>query len=58
MEGIGKEIRQEPPLGILHPRDVADQAERRAVAHAAHHRVQPDGRELLHEGLGADPMVA
>ena len=35
-----------------------DEAQRGAVAHAAHHGVQADGLELVHEGLGADPVVA
>jgi len=58
VEGIGEEVGQETALGVFHAGDVADEPQGAAVAHAAHHRVQPDGGELRHVGLGADPVVA
>ena len=58
MEGVGEEVGQEAALGVFHAGDVADEPQGAAVAHAAHHRVQPDGGELRHVGLGADPVVA
>ena len=57
MEGIGEEVGQEPPLGVLHPGDVSDEPQGGAVTHAPHHRVQADGLELVHVGLGADEVV-
>ena len=58
MEGIWEEIGQEPALGVLHTGYVGDEAQGSPVAHAAYHRVQPNGFELVHVGLGADEMVA
>ena len=58
MEGVREEIGQKASLGIFHARNVADEAQRGAVAHAAHHGVKADGLELVHKGLGADPVVA
>ena len=58
MEGVGEEIGQEPALGVLDAGDITDETEGGAVAHGAYHGVQADGLELLHVGLGADPVVA
>ena len=58
VEGIREEIGQEPALGVPDAGDVGNQPQGGAVAHGAHHRVQPDGPPLVHEGLGANPVIA
>ena len=58
MEGVREEVRQKAALGIFHARNIADKAQRAAIAHAAHHGIQANAFELLHERLGADPVVA
>src|SRR5699024_370216 len=57
VEGVGEEVGQKPPFGVLDPGDVRDQPQGAAVAHATHYRIQPDGLELRHKGFGADPVV-
>ena len=58
MERIRKEIRQQTSFRIFHAGDVADEPERRAVAHTADHRVQTNRLEFRHKRFRADPMVA
>ena len=53
-----EEVRQEAALGVLHAGDVGNEAQGGAVTHGTNHSVQTDGLELVHIGLGADPMVA
>ena len=57
VESVREEVGQEAPLGVLHPGDVGDEPQGGPVAHAAHHRVQADGLELLQVGLRADPVI-
>ena len=58
VEGVREEVRQKAALGIFHARNIADKAQRAAIAHAAHHGIQANAFELLHERLGADPVIA
>ena len=58
VEGIREEVRKETSLCIPDSFDIADQSESRSVSHAPDDCVQPDGLELIHERLHADPVVA
>ena len=58
MERVREEVRQKASFRVLHALNVGDQAQRGAIAHAAHHGIQPDGLELRHKRLGADPVIA
>ena len=40
VEGVREEVRQKAALGIFHARNIADKAQRAAIAHAAHHGIQ------------------
>ena len=58
MEGVREEIGQEAALGIFHARNVADEAERAPFPTLPTTASRPMVFELLHKGLGADPVVA
>ena len=58
MERVREEVRQKASFRVLHALNVGDQAQRGAIAHAAHHGIQPNGLELRHKRLGADPVIA
>ena len=58
VEGIREEVGKKPSFRILHALDIADQTQGRSISHASHHGVQADGLELIHEGLGSDPVIA
>ena len=58
MEGVREEVGKKPSFRILYALDIADQTQGRSISHASHHGVQADGLELIHEGLGSDPVIA
>ena len=58
MERVREEVRQKASFRVLHALNVGDQAQRGAIAHAAHHGIQSNGLELRHKRLGADPVIA
>ena len=58
MEGIREEIGQKTSFRVFHSLDIADQTQGRAVSNAAHHGIQADGLEFIHERLRADPVIA
>ena len=57
MECVREKVWEETPLCIFDAFDVADQSEGRTIAYASHDRVQPDGLELIHKRLHADPVI-
>ncbi len=58
MEGIREKVGQKPAFRIPDPFDIADEPESRAVPHAPYDCVQSHMAELVHKGLGSDPVVS
>ena len=58
VEGIGEEVGQEAPLGVLDAGNVGNQAQGAAVADTADNGVHAGLLKFRHERLTADPVVA